>query len=198
MKNIRFYEAEKYGTSEYEKIEDMIYKTKEEKSGNVQSLALKQCEDDNLADRLKKSDGWKKGTGELLEDYLILTYEGKMYYRDIESIDTEDDVVFEDCYPDTDEANMIYVTSIVFEPEPEFEENEPADSFISQYPLEDILDEFYVYCYDSYDKENESDKENSYIEFASDDIEDIRNVLSIIGKHVYNKTEGDYDILKIE
>lgn len=198
MKNIRFYEAEKYGTPEYEKIEDMIYKTKEVMSGNVQSLALKQCEDDSLADRLKKSGGWEKGTGKLLEDFLILTYEGKMYYRDIEGIDTEEDVVFEDQCPDTDKANMIYVTSIVFEPEPELGENEPADSYISQYPLEDILDEFDVYCYDSYDKENEADKKNSYIEFASDYIEDIRKVLSIIGKHVYNKTEGDYDILKIE
>lgn len=31
MKNIRFYEAEKYNTPEYEKVEDMIYKTVEEK-----------------------------------------------------------------------------------------------------------------------------------------------------------------------
>ena len=121
-----------------------------------------------------------------------------MYYRDKDSIGTEDDVVFEDMNADTGEANMIYVTSIVFEPEPELGENEPADAFVSQYPLEDILDEFYIYCYDSYDKENETDKVNSYVEFAGDDIDDIRKVLSIIGKHVYIKTEGDYDILKIE
>ena len=35
MKNIRFYEAEKYSTPEYEKVEDMIYKTKEVRSENV-------------------------------------------------------------------------------------------------------------------------------------------------------------------
>ena len=198
MKNIRFYEAEKYGTPEYEKIEDMIYKTKEVRSDNVKSLSLKQCSDDSLADKLIKSGDWKQGTGDFLEDFLLLTYEGKTYYRDVDNIDTEDDVVFEDAFPDTDEANMIYVTSIVFEPEPELGENEPTDPYVSQYPLEDILDEFFVYCYDSYDKENETDKVNSYIEFASDDIEDIRKVLSIIGKHVYNQTEGDYDILKIE
>ncbi len=198
MKNIRFYEAEKYGTPEYEKIEDMIYKTKEVRSGNVKSLSLKQCSDDSLADKLIKSGDWKQGTGELIEGFLLLTYEGKTYYRDVDNVDTEDDVVFEDAFPDTDEANMIYVTSIVFEPEPELGENEPTDPYVSQYPLEDILDEFFVYCYDSYDKENETDKVNSYIEFASDDIEDIRKVLSIIGKHVYNQTEGDYDILKIE
>ena len=198
MKNIRFYEAEKYGTPEYEKVEDMIYKTKEERSDNVHSLALMQCPDDELADKLLKSADWKQGSGELLEDFLVLTYEGKTYYRDADNIDTEDDVVFEEQYPDTGEANMIYVTSIVFEQEPELGENEPSDPYVSQYPLEDILDEFYVYCYDSYDKENESDKVNSYVEFASDEIEDIRKILSIIGKHVYNKTEGDYDVLKIE
>ncbi|MCR4845737.1 MAG: hypothetical protein K5865_03270 [Eubacterium sp.] len=198
MKNIRFYEAEKYGTPEYEKIEDMIYKTKEVRSDNVKSLSLKQCSDDSLADKLIKSGDWKQGTGEFLEDFLLLTYEGKTYYRDVDNIDTEDDVVFEDAFPDTDEANMIYVTSIVFEPEPELGENEPTDPYVSQYPLEDILDEFFAYCYDSYDKENETDQVNSYIEFASDDINDIRNVLSIIGKHVYNKTEGEYEVLKIE
>lgn len=198
MKNIRFYEAEKYGTPEYEKIEDMIYKTKEVRSDNVKSLSLKQCSDDSLADKLIKSGDWKQGTGEFLEDFLLLTYEGKTYYRDVDNIDTEDDVVFEDAFPDTDEANMIYVTSIVFEPEPELGENEPTDPYVSQYPLEDILDEFFVYCYDSYDKENETDKVHSYIEFAGDDINDIRNVLSIIGKHVYNKTEGEYEVLKIE
>lgn len=198
MKNIRFYEAEKYSTPEYEKIEDMIYKTKEVRSDNVKSLSLKQCSDDSLADKLIKSGDWKQGTGEFLEDFLLLTYEGKTYYRDVDNIDTEDDVVFEDAFPDTDEANMIYVTSIVFEPEPELGENEPTDPYVSQYPLEDILDEFFVYCYDSYDKENETDKVHSYIEFAGDDINDIRNVLSIIGKHVYNKTEGEYEVLKIE
>lgn len=198
MKNIRFYEAEKYGTPEYEKIENMIYKTKEVRSDNVKSLSLKQCSDDSLADKLIKSGDWKQGTGKFLEDFLLLTYEGKTYYRDVDNVDTEDDVVFEDAFPDTDEANMIYVTSIVFEPEPELGENEPTDPYVSQYPLENILDEFFIYCYDSYDKENETDKVNSYIEFASDDINDIRNVLSIIGKHVYNKTEGEYEVLKIE
>ena len=82
--------------------------------------------------------------------------------------------------------------------EPEYDENEPSDPYVSQYPLEDILDEFFISCYDSYDEENETDKEHSYIEFAADDIEDIRKVLSLIGKHVYNKQEGDYVELKIE
>ena len=46
--------------------------------------------------------------------------------------------------------------------------------------------------------ENESDANNSYVEFASDDIEYIRKLLSIIGKHVYNKKDGEYIKLVIE
>ncbi|SDM59556.1 hypothetical protein [Lachnospira pectinoschiza] len=99
---------------------------------------------------------------------------------------------------DPEEQSIIYVTSIVFEPEPELEENEPSDPYVSQYPLEDILDEFFVYCNDMYEKENESDKNHSYVEFASEEIDDIKKLLSIIGKHVYNKQEGEYVDLKIE
>ena len=197
MKNIRFYEAEKYKTPDYEKVEDMIYKTLEEKSVDDGNFALKQCSDADLVSKLLKSEEWSQGTGDFLEENLILTYEGKRYYRDIENVGTEDDIVYEDMY-DPAEKNIIYVTSIIYEPEPEFEENEPDDEYVSQYPVEDILDEFLVYCYDSYDKENASDKKNSYVEFASESIEDIRKVLNIIGKHVYNVTEGDYVQLKIE
>lgn len=197
MKNIRFYEAEKYNTAEYEKVEDMIYKTVEVKSLDDGNFALRQCTDEELVSKLLKSEDWVQGTGDFLEDNLIMMYEGKRYYRDIENVGTEEDIVFEDQY-DPNEGNIIYVTSIVYEPEPEFEENAPEDDFVSQYPLEDILDEYFIYCYDSYDEENASDKKNSYVEFASEDIEDIRKVLNIIGKHVYNVTEGDYVKLKIE
>ena len=198
MKNIRFYEAKKYSTPDYEKVEDMIYKTREDRSEDSGCYALRQCGDDELVSKLMASDGWARGTGEFYEDFLILTYEGKKYYRDADNIDTEDDIVFEDDTDDQEDADMIYVTSIVFEPEPELEENDPADQYVSQYPLEDILDEFNIYCYDEYAEENTTDKENSYVEFAGDDIEDIRKVLTIIGKHVYNEVEGEYVKLKIE
>ncbi len=72
------------------------------------------------------------------------------------------------------------------------------DTEISQYPLEDILDEFYVYLYDDYIKENSEDKVNSYVEFASEDIEDVRKVITILGRHVYNYEEGDYIKLRNE
>ena len=195
MKNIRFYNAPKYSTPEYEKVEDMIYKTTEEESDSSMSFSLKQCTDNELAAALLKSGGWTPGEGDFLEDYWILTHEGKRYYRTIEDIGTEEDVVFEDHHVG---SRMIYVTSVVFEAEPEFGENEPVDPVVSQYPLEDILDKYFVYCYDDYSEENAADPVHSYVEFASEDVEDIRNVLGIIGKHVYNKEEGRYVLLKIE
>ena len=197
MKNIRFYEAEKYHSPDYEKVEDMIYKTIEENSGDTGFLALGQCMDKELVEKLLKSENWTEGTGKFLEKYLILIYEGERYCRKKERIGTEQDVVYKDMnYSPSN--NIIYVTSIVFEPEPEFGENEPDDECVSQYPLEDILDEFDIYSYDSYDAENASDKKNSYVEFAADDIEDIRKILTLHGKHVYNKVVGEYEELFIE
>ena len=196
MKNIRFYEAEKYNSDDYEKVEDMIYKTIDKKSYG-EYLSLEGCSDTELVSKLLKTDEWVQGTGDLFTEYLILTYDGKRYYREIDNVGTDDDMVFTVIH-DPSEQNIIYVTSIIYEPEPELEENEPSESFISQYPLEDILDEFFVYCEDMYEKENESDKNHSYVEFASEKIDDIKKLLSIIGKHVYNKLEGEYVYLKIE
>ena len=179
------------------KVEDMIYKTVEEISDDDGNFALKQCEDNELVSNLLKSEEWTQGTGDFLEDNLILIYKGKRYYRDIENVGTDDDIIYEDMY-DSTEKKLIYVTYIVYEPEPEFGENKPDDKYVSQYPLEDILDEFYIYCYDSYDTENTLDKKNSYIEFVSDNIEDIRKILTLIGKHVYNREDGEYVKLIIE
>ena len=172
MKNIRFYEAEKYNLDDYEKVEDMIYKTIDKKYYG-ENLSLEGCSNTELVSKLLKSEDWAQGSGEFLEDYMILTYDGKRYYREIENIGTDDDIVWKDQH-DPEEQNIIYVKNIVFEPEPELEENEPSDSFISQYPLEDILDKFFVYCEDMYEKENESDKNHSYVEFASEKIDDIK------------------------
>lgn len=197
MNNIRFYNAEKYETSEYEKVEEYIYKTIEEVSDNEDSLWLRQFEDEELSKKLLELDGWKQGEGELDDSYLLMEYEGKRYYRDIDSVGTDEDFVFVN-ESDDKEPGEIYVTSIMFEPEPELGENEPIDALISQYPLEDILDEYFVYCYDDYKNENEADKVNSYVEFASEDIDDIRKVLTILGKHVYNQEDGDYVKLIVE
>jgi hypothetical protein len=197
MKNIRFYEAEKYRTPDFEEVEDKIFKTYKTASESDDYLGLRQLEDAELAEKLMQAEGWEQGNGELLEDYLILTYEGKAYYRDSEDIGTEDDVVMVNM-DDPSNPEEIFVTSIVFEAEPEYDENEPSDSMISQYPLEDILDKYFLYVNDDYIEENADDPVNSYVEFASEDIEDIRSALEILGKHVYNFEENGYIKLRIE
>ena len=86
-------------------------------------------------------------------------------------------------------GDTLYVTSLSFEQEPELEEGENA-SDISQYPLEDILDKFYCHVSDFYESLNTADSTKCYLEFGAMDMEDIQNLRSIIGKHVYNK---DYE-----
>ena len=77
------------------------------------------------------------------------------------------------------------VTSLSFEQEPEY--GEGADSSdISQYPLEDILEKFYVYVSDHYVEKNSGAGGECCLEFCSDSLEDIKNLRTIIGKHVYN------------
>ena len=193
MKNIRFYNAPKYLTEDYKKAESMIYKTYAANSESENSLWLAQVTDEALLKELKKITKWEKGTREDLDDELLIAeYEGQKYYIDPED---EEDIIFLD--ENASGGGEIYVTSIVFEPEPEFDENEPAEE-ISQYPLEDILEKFFCYVSDDYTEENEKDPVNSYIEFASEDMEDIRNILTIVGKHVYNKDNGEYVDLIIE
>lgn len=53
-------------------------------------------------------------------------------------------------------------------------------------------------CTDFYKEENEKDLINAYQEFASKEIENIRNLIKITGKHVYNKEENGNIKLIIE
>lgn len=91
----------------------------------------------------------------------------------------------------------LYVTSLTFMQEAEFGEGENAGE-ISQYPLEDLLDKFYCHISDFYESENLPQAQNCYLEFASPDLEDIKMLRSIIGKHVYNKEIDGYIQLIIE
>lgn len=96
-----------------------------------------------------------------------------------------------------DDGEKIFVTSLMFVQEPEFDEGDSAGN-ISQYPLEDILDEFLVYVSDFYPDLNTEDSQVCYLEFAAPDFEDVQKLRSIIGKHVYNKQVGEYVKLIIE
>ena len=193
MKNIRVYTPDIYKGENYIEVKDNIYKTVIEAEEDDDGLSLEQVTDKELLKELEKLTDWKQSDREIEDDYLIAYYNGKKYYKDIED---EENIIFKNMYEDTEE--IVYVTSIVFEPEPELNENQPSDKYVSQYPLEDILDKFGCYCGDNYEKENEEDPVNSYVEFVSDNIEEIENLLTIIGKHVYNKIDGEYVKLIIE
>ncbi len=97
-------------------------------------------------------------------------------------------------YEHKEDDEILYVTSLSFEQEPEYEEGEFADD-ISQYPLEDILDKFLCHISDFYEEQNLSNSKVCYLEFAAMNIEYIRELRTIIGKHVYNKdVEEDGEI----
>lgn len=100
-------------------------------------------------------------------------------------------------YQTKDEGGeLIYVTSLSFIQEADLGEGSGGD--ISQYPLEDVLDEFYCYISDFYTDKNTADTEKNYLEFASPDLEDIQKLRSIIGKHVYNVEDDEGVRLVIE
>lgn len=79
-----------------------------------------------------------------------------------------------------------YVTSLSFVQEPDFGEGSLAYN-ISQYPLEDILDKFGVYISDFYPELNTDKSHTCYLEFASDSKKNIEKLMTVVGKHVYNR-----------
>ncbi|SHI22495.1 hypothetical protein SAMN02745229_02193 [Butyrivibrio fibrisolvens DSM 3071] len=81
-----------------------------------------------------------------------------------------------------------FVTTLSFEQEPEYEEGSDS-SDISQYPLEDVLDKYYVAVSDFYEDLNDGSSNTCYLELSGESLEDIENLLEIVGKHVYNKEE---------
>lgn len=95
------------------------------------------------------------------------------------------------------DKEILYVTSLTFIQEVELGEGQDA-SEISQYPLEDVLDKFYCYVSDYYESLNLAQSQSCYLELASSNLEDIRQLHSIIGKHVYNKEIDGYVQLIIE
>ncbi len=81
--------------------------------------------------------------------------------------------------------NMYYM-SFAFEQEPEY--GEGADSsYISQYPLEDLLDKFNVFVSDFYKELNSRAQKECFVEVSSNSPKKIENMTTIIGKHVYNR-----------
>jgi len=191
MKNISIFKPIKYNTEAYKEVEENIYHTVYFTHSD-HALTLREVTDQDLLKELKKLKKWFKGTREYLDDDLLLSnYEGHVYYKDPED---DEEIIY---YNTEDYGKEIYVTSFKFEPEPELNENLPKED-ISQYPLEDLLEKYYCMITDDYVEENNNDPIYNYFEAGSDDIDDIRGILSIIGKHVYNKEEGQYIKLVID
>ena len=87
-------------------------------------------------------------------------------------------------------ANIEYSIPITFEQEPKFGEGKNSKD-ISQYPLEDVLDEFFIHVSDFFDELNTGKNNICYLELSGD----LQNVLNfknkIIGKRVFNKIKKD-------
>jgi len=94
-------------------------------------------------------------------------------------------------------SEELYVTSLSFIQEQELGEGKNA-SYISQYPLEDILDKFLVHISDFYEELNKETSQICYQEFASPRLKNIQELRSIIGKHIYNQEVDGYIKLIIE
>ena len=112
----------------------------------------------------------------------ITIYEAEKYQTDKYTM------VKENIYKTYDEFMQqdSFVVSLSFEQEPEFGEG-CSSANISQYPLEDVLDKYFVAVEDFYEEINDGHSNVCVLEFSGAEIEDIENLLDIVGKHVYNK-----------
>lgn len=84
------------------------------------------------------------------------------------------------------DSNDIFVTSLTFEMKPEcYGEENASPSNLTQIPIEGILDEFNLFVTDFYEQLNQSSEIICYQEFGSLDLEDIKNLRTLIGKRFY-------------
>lgn len=84
------------------------------------------------------------------------------------------------------DSNDIFVTSLTFEMEPEcYGEENASPNNLTQIPIEGILDEFNLFVTDFYEQLNQSNEIICYQEFGSLDLEDIKNLRTLIGKRFY-------------
>ena len=83
---------------------------------------------------------------------------------------------------------------MLFEQEPEqYGEEEGLPEYISQIPLEDILDHFEVWVSDFYEQINAQSDTICYQEFGSEKLENIQRLRTLIGKLIYAVPYFDSD-----
>lgn len=93
--------------------------------------------------------------------------------------------------------DVIYVTSLAFELEPEcYGEEDASPQNLPQVPIEGILDEFFVFVTDFYEQLNKTSQTVCYQEFGSSDLADIQKLRTLIGKRFYavsyiNEKDGE-------
>ena len=85
-----------------------------------------------------------------------------------------------------EDGEPVYVTTLSFIQEPELGEG-PHAGEIAQYPLEDLLDAFFCYVSDFYEEQNTESSQVCVLEFAAEELENLRRLRTVIGKHVYNR-----------
>ncbi|PRX14254.1 hypothetical protein [Nonlabens ulvanivorans] len=105
-----------------------------------------------------------------------LKYENSEQFKPIEN------GIYQDL-KDNDDTK--YRMTICYELEPDNETN-------NQYPLEDILDKYYLYVADFLETENHTGPNKFKLELAGE-LTDIKNGQKIIGKKVYNQEFEDDD-----
>ena len=80
----------------------------------------------------------------------------------------------------------IYITSLTFEFEPErYGEEDGCPQYMTQVPIEGLLDEFGVFVTDFYEDLNKASEKTCYQEFGAFDLEEIRKLRTIIGRKFY-------------
>lgn len=87
-------------------------------------------------------------------------------------------------------TNPVYCVTLYAE----LEDNEED----TQYPLEDILDKYYVNCTDVMEEKEEDGKRIFIFEIEGSDEKSIMTIADFVGKRVYNYEENGYIKLGIE
>lgn len=75
---------------------------------------------------------------------------------------------------------------------------ELEDGEDTQYPLEDILDEYYVNCTEVMEEKEEAGKRIYIFGIEGEDENAIKTITNFVGKRVYNYEDGGYIKLGIE
>lgn len=68
----------------------------------------------------------------------------------------------------------------------------------TQYPLEDVLDKYYVNCTEVIEEKEEAGKRILIFEVEGENEDSVRTIAGFVGKRVYNYQEGGYIKLGIE